>query len=160
MVGKSTHVRDWVGVVIVIALASGLYFGLHFSFENIFFWVFCFVLVYWDLDSRISIGLALVALVAVAILNAMGNSGVSFVSGWDERVAVWVYYFLVIGVVKQIVEMGTSRVKSRKSGGDRVNSRKSINSRVFHVTEHVRSARPMDVRRRPIRSVDGIRKSL
>ncbi len=110
VVKKSTK-RDVVGGVLFVVIAFGLFHFANFTFEGVFFWLFFFVLVFWNLDSRISIGAALVGLIIVAILNAMSNRGTSFVVGWDEKVAVWVYFFLVIGVAKQMIEF---KMESRK----------------------------------------------
>ena len=103
---KNASKKDWLGFLLFAVLAGAMHFGLHFSLEGIFFWLFFFVLVFWNLDPRISIGLALAGLVVIPILLALSSRGIFFASqAAAEQVAVWVYFFLVIGVVKQIVEL-------------------------------------------------------
>ena len=74
---------------------------------------------YWKIDSRVSIGFALGGLVAIMILLALSGGGIAPSWRWGDNittlhfdalaevVAVWVYFFLVIGVVKQIWEYKT-----------------------------------------------------
>ena len=109
---KNASKKDWLGFLIIVVLAVAMHFGLHFSLEGIFFWLFFFVLVFWNLDSRISIGLALAGLVVIPFLLALSSRGIFFASqAAAEQVAVWVYFFLVIGVAKQIIEL---KFESRK----------------------------------------------
>ena len=80
--------------------------------ETLFFLVFIAVLFRWRVDSRVSIGAALLCLIAIPI------SLVLFQIHWwfageisAEKIAVWAYYFLAIGVTKQIYEMVTARTE-------------------------------------------------
>ena len=61
--------------------------------------------IYWHLDSRVVIFLALICMITIPILLALANKNILFYGdAWAETVAVWAYYFLVIGVVRQIFE--------------------------------------------------------
>ena len=102
---NKVNVRNIFGISLLAAAVWLLSFVLHFSAEGVIFWFFALTLFYWKLDSRISIGLALVGLVLIPILLALGNKLI-LPSGEElaEKVAVWVYYFLVIGIAKQIWE--------------------------------------------------------
>ncbi|HWQ59731.1 MAG TPA: hypothetical protein VN420_01125 [Candidatus Fimivivens sp.] len=102
---KKSTARDVVGVIVTIVLMVVLFRNLAYFSEGVFFWPFFFVMLYWDLDSRISIGAALAGLVAIMIVSIFANADVAFVKSWPEAIAVWVYFFLVIGVVKQIWDM-------------------------------------------------------
>jgi hypothetical protein len=104
-VTSKVNIRNLFGIGLLAAAVWLLHFGLHFSAEGVIFWLFALTLFYWKLDSRISIGLALAGLVLIPILLALGNKLI-LPSGEElaEKVAVWVYYFLVIGVAKQIWE--------------------------------------------------------
>jgi len=108
--------RDIIGVGLLVILGVAMHFGLHWHAEGIFFWLFFASLFYWKIDSRVSIGLALAGLVLIMILLALSDAGIAPSWRWGdnittmhldalaEKVAVWVYFFLVIGVVKQIWE--------------------------------------------------------
>ncbi|MCK9378674.1 MAG: hypothetical protein M0P97_00835 [Candidatus Moranbacteria bacterium] len=112
---KNSTRRDKVGGAFFFIIALGLFYFANFTLEGIFFWLFFFVLVFWNLDSRISIGAALVGLVIIPILLALANRNILPVGeAWAEQVAVWVYFFLVIGVVKQIIEFKIENRKSKK----------------------------------------------
>lgn len=92
-----------LGLVIVLAIIMRVYFDFHI--ESIVFWLFFFILMFWNLDSRISIVIALGGLVIIPLLLYLGQRDILLTGeDWAENVAVWVYYFLVIGVVKQIWE--------------------------------------------------------
>lgn len=81
---------------------------LEISIEGTVFWAFTVVLFYKKWDSRISIGLALACLVTLPVLLSLFNYRILLVGDiWAERVAVWAFYFLSIGVVKQIWELKT-----------------------------------------------------
>lgn len=90
----------------VVALADTVFivlFILGWGMQAAFFWAFTVALFWWRLDSRISIGFALVGLITIPILLTFEYEQ------WAEQVAVWVYFFLVIGVVKQIWEYKTGQ---------------------------------------------------
>lgn len=100
-----SHYTDWLGI-----LALGLYifvFGYLFTLpaEPLFFIGFILAIIYYEMDSRVSIALALVCLVTIPILLSLFNKNILYQGEiWAEQVAVWAYYFLVIGVVRQIFE--------------------------------------------------------
>lgn len=99
-----------LGVVAVL-----LFTFTEISGEGIFFWLFFISLFCWRIDSRVSIGFALVCLVCIPILLVLFNNDILFLGDvWAEKVAVWAYFFLVIGVVKQIWEFKTEK----KEDGD------------------------------------------
>jgi len=94
-----------IGSILLIILVLGLFIFTKLTSIDIFFWAFFISMFYWHIDSRVSIGGALVGLVAVMILTILGNWKLfTNAQNWSETVAVWVYFFLVIGVVKQIWE--------------------------------------------------------
>jgi hypothetical protein len=108
--------RDAAGVFIILYV--GLYgrFVFNVSWQGTFFLCFIAALVYWRLDSRVAISLALAGLVCIPLLLILFNQTILLTGQyWAERVAVWVYYFLVIGVLKQIAEyMASQRRQSKK----------------------------------------------
>ena len=116
---KNITQRDVLGLGLLFVLAVVMLAGLGWGFEGVFFWLFFASLFYWKVDSRVSIGLALAGLVGIMLMLAL--SGWGWAPSWQwggqiitmhfdalaEKVAVWVYFFLVIGVVKQIYEFKT-----------------------------------------------------
>lgn len=97
-------------ILILPLLAIGLFFFTDFGIDDIFFWVFAVWLFWYDRDARLPIAAALAGLVVIPILLALEARGITV---WDdssaETVAIWVYFFLVIGVAKQIWDMRKER---------------------------------------------------
>ena len=110
------HYTDWLGILILFlyVLLFGWLFGV--PAEPLFFIGFILAIIYWGMDSRVSIAFALACLVCVPILLILYNKNILFQGEiWAEQVAVWAYYFLVIGVVRQIFEY-RAEAKSKKRG--------------------------------------------
>jgi hypothetical protein len=108
-------VLDIVGGLIVAGLFALLHFVLGISGDSLFFWPFIAAVIYWNLDARVSFGFALVTLVVIPVLLILFNKEILLTGEyWAERVAVWTYYFLVIGMLKQIVEYVQERRKKKK----------------------------------------------
>jgi len=109
---RRLNYTDWLGVVgiVLYVLVVGWMYGM--PGEPLFFIGFILAMIYWQIDSRVSIALALVCLVCIPMLLVLFNKNMLF-SGeiWAEQVAVWAYYFLVIGVVRQICEYWGERGK-------------------------------------------------
>ena len=100
-----TTYRNIIGGIIVCGVMVGLFVFTSLTSIDIFFWIFFVAMLLWRFDSRIAIGGALMCLIAIPIL-LVAHRNFGYVEGevWSEKVAVWAYYFLVIGVVGQIVE--------------------------------------------------------
>lgn len=99
-------VRHALGVCIVVSMVCGLFIYTSLTSIDIFFWIFFFSMFWWNIDGRVSIGFALVFLITIPILLALHQyAGVAHSEAWAEMVAVWVYFFLAIGVMKQVWEM-------------------------------------------------------
>jgi hypothetical protein len=80
------------------------YFQL--SVDYTFFWMFAFGLFFWNVPGRIAIGCALLCLVSIVILLALANYTIfTRAQTFAEVVAIWTYFFLIIGVLKQVFEM-------------------------------------------------------
>jgi len=109
------HYTDWLGVLLVVLywLVFGYLWGL--PGEPLFFFGFIMAIIYWGMDSRVSIALALLCLVSIPVLLTLFNKNILFQGEmWAEQVAVWAYYFLAIGVVRQIFEYRIDAKISRK----------------------------------------------
>ncbi len=114
----ATHfTRRDVTRLLLFGLAFWLsYFVWHASWESVFFILFGISLFLWHIDGCISIGAGVGCLVVILILQILAQTLVLPQGAiWSETVAVWAYYFLAIGVVKQIGELIAD---SRKQNGD------------------------------------------
>lgn len=102
---KNATFRDLLGVLLLPVVFVGVHYIIGWSLEAGIFWMFIVSMWYWRIDSRVAIGAALVCLVIIPLLLTLFRQEI-FLTGeyWAERVAVWAYYFLVIGVVRQIFE--------------------------------------------------------
>ncbi len=96
------HKRDYVGaglVVLVVALGT-----VVLSFEGGAFLAFATALFYWRIDSRFAITCALVCLILIPVLLILSKFMFVITDATAERVATFAFYFLSIGVIKQIWE--------------------------------------------------------
>jgi len=101
------HYKDIIGAILVVITFLLTIFIFHFGAYGIILWPFIVALFWWNIDSRLPIGFALALLILIMILSAIKQA--SFINAniqdsFLESIAVWVYFFLVIGVFKQIVE--------------------------------------------------------
>ncbi len=102
---RTARFWDWVGIALLLALGIALRTYTELGLDDIFFWVFTAWIFYFNLDARISIGCALAGLFTIPLLLFLAEKGFAFGEMGAEEVAVWVYFFLVIGVVKQVIDM-------------------------------------------------------
>ena len=102
---KKTGPKDIIGLAVLAGLFIFFRNYLEWQTDSSLFMLFWIALFYWKLDSRISIVGALISLVFCPIFLILENN-YGFLMGeiWAEQSAVWAYYFLVIGVTKQIWE--------------------------------------------------------
>lgn len=157
-----------MGATLFIAASWGLHTVLALDFESIFFWLFAFSIVWWRLDSRIPIGLALGCLLAIPIFLELSRRDIVLQGDdWAETTAVWAYFFLVIGVVGQIFEFRTREKAPQTPASLR-------NVRTYDFTHHgpaakyatesesnVRSAIRFEMvtvpsKRKPLRGIDSL----
>lgn len=96
--------RKITGTVVIVLAMLAMFIFTNLTTVDIFFWLFFFAMFWFRLDSRISIAGALVGLVLIMFLTAGQGFGWWQTDKLSEQVAVGVYFFLVIGVVKQIWE--------------------------------------------------------
>ncbi|QQR50349.1 hypothetical protein IPF86_00290 [Candidatus Nomurabacteria bacterium] len=96
------HKRDYIGaglVALVVVLGT-----VVLSFEGGVFLAFATALFYWHIDSRFAITCALVCLILIPILLILTKFMFVITDATAERVATFAFYFLSIGVIKQIWE--------------------------------------------------------
>jgi len=99
-----SQARKISGAIFLMILMLGLFIFTDLTSIDIFFWLFFIAMFWYRLDSRISIGGALVGLVVIMFLSAGQGFGWWQSDNLAEQIAVAVYFFLVIGVIKQIWE--------------------------------------------------------
>ena len=102
---KLSRTRKVSGAVIMLVGMILLFLLTDLTSINIFFWLFFFAMFWYRLDSRISIAGALIGLVVIMFLSAGQGFGWWKTDNLQEQIAVAVYFFLVIGVLKQIWEV-------------------------------------------------------
>ncbi len=101
---KLSQTRKISGAVIMLVGMILLFLLTDLTSVDIFFWLFFFAMFWYKLDSRISIAGALIGLVVIMLLSAGQGFGWWKTDNLQEQIAVAVYFFLVIGVLKQIWE--------------------------------------------------------
>lgn len=101
-----------IGWMKLLLLIGGYFFAVHFGADTIdaLFVVFLIAMFAYNIDAKISISLALILLVSIVLTMLLGPY-VEFINEttWPEAIAVWVYYFLAIGVFKQMKDMFMER---------------------------------------------------
>lgn len=95
-------VKHWLGTFLVLMIVSSLFWTTALTSADIFFVVFIFVTFFWNIEGRYSIGFSLLCLVLIMTLLLINQfTSLESTETWSEIIAVWTYYFLVIGIVKQ-----------------------------------------------------------
>ncbi len=98
--------RNWRQVAIVSIVAILVHYIFGAGLEGVVFMGFLATVFAWDLDGRVSIGAGLACLILIVILQVLIQSGVLLLfEESTETVAVWAYYFLCMGVLKQLVDL-------------------------------------------------------
>lgn len=103
---QKSHYTDFLGLFMLFIYVLVFGWFLAVPAEPLFFFGFILAMIYWPLDSRVSIALALVCLVLTPLCLFLFDKNMLFQGEiWAEKLAVWAFYFLVIGVVKQMFEL-------------------------------------------------------
>jgi four helix bundle protein len=110
-----SSIRKIIGGIVMFVGMMTMFIFTELTTIDIFFWLFFFGMFWYRLDSRISIGGALVGLVIIMLLSAGQGFGWWQADNLMEQIAVGVYFFLVIGVVKQIWEYKREKVETEHS---------------------------------------------
>lgn len=102
---RSMTVRDWSGVGLVLALTVVVTLWLSDLSAGLFA-AGLLAALYWRIDSRWPLGMALVCLVLIPLFQLAFDYNLIF---WGQAIgqglAVAVWYLLAIGVVRQVVEL-------------------------------------------------------
>ncbi|MCK5123114.1 MAG: hypothetical protein KAQ87_03125 [Candidatus Pacebacteria bacterium] len=102
---KKAGPKDIIGLAVLAGLFVFFRNYLEWQIDSSLFMLFWIALFYWKLDSRISIAGALACLISCPILLILFEKDILLLGEeYAEQAAVWAYYFLVIGVIKQIWE--------------------------------------------------------
>ncbi len=101
----STPLKHIFGILFILFVIILLSITTNFTSVGIFFSAFIFSFFYWNIDGRFSIGLALLSLIGIVVLKILIiYTDLVPSEKWPETVAVWAYFFLAIGILKQIWE--------------------------------------------------------
>ena len=108
--------RDfWAGVIFLLFVAIVPLLS-QLSYEGAFFLVFLFAMFYWRVDSSVPIGLGIVCLILVPVfMYGIQNIFLEFGMVGAKELAIWAFYFLSIGVIRQIGEFAVeAKSKNRE----------------------------------------------
>ncbi len=96
---------DPLAIPVVVAIFLALTINNISTIETGIFLALLILVLWWRIDGRIPVVAALVGLVITAIVNTYANHSLSlFAATIAERIAVWVFFLLVIGVMRMIWE--------------------------------------------------------
>jgi hypothetical protein len=113
---KILSLWDVLGIVILAFIFEMWALFINVSVQGMFFIFFAVILFHWHVDSRFSISLALGSLISVVLLLVLDRFGFAYGLGQQaaEQVAIWAFYFLAIGVIKQIWEHFREKREKRR----------------------------------------------
>ncbi|QQS20494.1 MAG: hypothetical protein IPL87_02870 [Candidatus Moraniibacteriota bacterium] len=115
--------KSWARTILLFALFTTLTLFTELRLDETLLGVFAAWIFFADKDARISIGFALAGLLAIPLLTLLENRDITIGTGdAAETIAVWVYFFLIIGVGKQLFDF----VRDTKEEG--AHTRESSNS--------------------------------
>lgn len=97
--------HDLFAIPVVAAIFLALIKNNVATIETGIFLTLLILVLWWRIDGRIPVAAALIGLVITAITNTYANHSLSPIPETiAERVAVWVFFLLVIGVARLIWE--------------------------------------------------------
>jgi uncharacterized membrane protein YciS (DUF1049 family) len=100
---KNIHLWDIMGLILLVLVYFNIKIFLGWQSDSTIFFLFFFAIIYWDLDSRVPIALALFFLLLCPLFYFLSNDYNLLIGEyWAEQAAVWTFYLLVFGVVKQM----------------------------------------------------------
>lgn len=124
---KALFGLSFFGWVKLVLLIGAFFLARHYGADVVdaFFCAYLVGVFAYDMDARISISGALGLLVLIMVIMVVGPY-TEFVNEttWPEPIAVWVYYLLAIGVMKQIKDTYISRDCEDGSGEEEGNDEK------------------------------------
>lgn len=95
--------RDVAGAMLVVILVLIPRYVLGWGTDGSTVLVILFSVFWWRVSSRFAFSLALVCLILIPVLLILFSEHVlPYGEVWADTVAVWAYYFLVIGVLQEI----------------------------------------------------------
>ncbi len=101
----------------IIVLVGAFFLATHFGAGTVdaLFILFFVAVFIFNIEARVPISLALFFLVAIVLIMLLGPY-TEYVNEttWPEAIAVWVYYLLAIGVLKQTKDLFASRGESEE----------------------------------------------
>jgi len=133
---RNLKYRDWFGILMLAIIFTYFYIGFNISADAIFFVSFIFILLVWRIDSRVSIYCALFGLVLIILTQALQSYIVWLdATAISEQLAIYVFYFLAIGVIVQIIELiltqKSARVTSKVRMQPKTTERERLRRRMY-----------------------------
>jgi hypothetical protein len=96
------------GLVLLFCAVLFLWLTSTLNFENIFLLLFLFVVFYWNLSWKFSIGIALACFIVIPILFIVYRTQIIPIGEIaTEHIAEWAFYFLLIGAIQQFWQYRT-----------------------------------------------------
>ena len=95
--------KNIFAIVVILGGTIGVHFIFGWTIESGFFIFFAIISYVMKWDARISIAAALICLVSIMFLTIYGEYEI-IDKNLTEKIAVWAYFFLVIGVFGQMIE--------------------------------------------------------
>lgn len=104
---------DFLGIMLLSLTGITLIHATTLSGEAIFIILFVASMLFWRVDSRLPLTLGILCLATIPALLFMFHKNILLTGEYRaEQLAIWAYYFLVIGVLLQLLPF-TNKKKSK-----------------------------------------------
>jgi hypothetical protein len=116
--GLKNNVSAWdiAGIILLVLIFLNIKAFVGWQTDSTIFFLFFVSIFYWDIDSRVSIVLALLFLALSPVFLVL-DQNYNFLLGenWAQQTAIWAYYLIVFGVVKQIWDFVKKKYSDKQS---------------------------------------------
>ena len=129
-----------IGIVLTALLTISLFWFTEIDRTSLIFLIFAFVIFYYKIDSRVSIIGALFSLGLIILFSIINSLHITeyYIGGDLEKLAIYTYFFLIIGVIAQIIEYKKEVKITAKA--EKESSRKSTNDLLKFLTNFDKNA--------------------
>jgi len=105
LAARRTTPRDLLRLLITVSVFLFVILTIN-DYEAGFFAAVLTAILAWSINGHVPLIAALILLTFVPALQLLYNANIAITADqWAERVAVWAYYMLAIGVIKRAVEL-------------------------------------------------------
>lgn len=112
---RGASLRDALGVVGLLAAGLALQIVFRLPADAIGLWLLAAAMLYWRLDGRYAIGVALVCLAAFPILSALESRKLSLNLVSAEQASIWAFFLLTIGLAVLAVGRAPKPKRTKRS---------------------------------------------